>query len=253
MLGAKVETLPAIQEPIAQPSIEMLLSQAIDKGVSVETLERLLAMRKELNAEYAQGAFYKAMSAFQEACPIIQKKKSVTTNSSVVAYRYAPIEAIVAQVKHLLKEHGFSYSIETSYNGAHYVVTCIARHTLGHSEARSYPAIPDLRENKMQSEIQRIASALTFAKRYAFCNAFGILTGDEDNDARPQGNNGVVKVTPEQVAFIRELIKKTNFTEAKLLKKNYGVDTIEALTPNKALAFQEWLTGYLREKDDIPF
>jgi hypothetical protein len=33
------------------------------------------------------------------------------------------------------------------------------------------------------NEPQRFASALTFAKRYAFCNAFGILTGDEDDNA----------------------------------------------------------------------
>ena len=30
---------------------------------------------------------------------------------------------------------------------------------------------------------QKVGAALTFAKRYAFCNAFGIMTGDEDNDA----------------------------------------------------------------------
>ena len=30
---------------------------------------------------------------------------------------------------------------------------------------------------------QKFASAMTFAKRYAFCNAFGILTSDEDVDA----------------------------------------------------------------------
>ena len=29
-----------------------------------------------------------------------------------------------------------------------------------------------------------MAAAQTFAKRYAFCNAFGILTGDDDNDAQ---------------------------------------------------------------------
>ena len=31
---------------------------------------------------------------------------------------------------------------------------------------------------------QMVGSARTFAMRYAFCNAFGILTGDEDTDAR---------------------------------------------------------------------
>jgi hypothetical protein len=34
------------------------------------------------------------------------------------------------------------------------------------------------------NEQQKYASALTFAKRYSFCNSLGILTGDEDTDGR---------------------------------------------------------------------
>ena len=30
---------------------------------------------------------------------------------------------------------------------------------------------------------QQIGSATTYAKRYSFCNQFGIMTGDEDDDA----------------------------------------------------------------------
>jgi hypothetical protein len=37
----------------------------------------------------------------------------------------------------------------------------------------------------VRSANQDYASALTFAKRYAFCNAFGIMTGDADTDAVP--------------------------------------------------------------------
>jgi hypothetical protein len=35
---------------------------------------------------------------------------------------------------------------------------------------------------------QKFASALTFAKRYAFCNVLGILTGDKDDDANTAGS-----------------------------------------------------------------
>jgi ERF superfamily. len=37
------------------------------------------------------------------------------------------------------------------------------------------------------SDTQHVAAALTFAKRYAFTNAFGIMTGDDDNDAAKTG------------------------------------------------------------------
>ena len=55
-------------------------------------------------------------------------------------------------------------------------------------EKRIYPEgistfkVPIDKEGYMNAP-QKFASALTFAKRYAFCNAFGILTGDEDDDS----------------------------------------------------------------------
>src|SRR3990167_3791525 len=49
---------------------------------------------------------------------------------------------------------------------------------------------------------QKVASALTYAKRYAFCNAFGILTGDADDDARLTGNGDEphLKDTPDTMS-----------------------------------------------------
>ena len=35
----------------------------------------------------------------------------------------------------------------------------------------------------MMNAPQQTAATMTYAKRYAFCNAFGIMTGDEDTDA----------------------------------------------------------------------
>ena len=68
-----METLPALQEQ----QIDSLIAQAIDKNVSVETLERLLIMRKELKAEYAKEQYDKDMASFQAECPIIMKNKYV--------------------------------------------------------------------------------------------------------------------------------------------------------------------------------
>lgn len=56
-------------------SIEALLSQAVDKRLSVETIERLLAVRKELKAGFAKESYDKAMAKFQAQCPMIEKKK----------------------------------------------------------------------------------------------------------------------------------------------------------------------------------
>ena len=57
-------------------SAEVLIGQAIQKNVPVETMERLLAMRRELKAEWAKEQYDRAMAQFQADCPTIVKTKS---------------------------------------------------------------------------------------------------------------------------------------------------------------------------------
>ena len=44
-------------------SAETLIAQAIDKAVPVETMEKLLAMRRELKAEWAKEQFDAAIAS----------------------------------------------------------------------------------------------------------------------------------------------------------------------------------------------
>lgn len=165
-------------------SVESFITQAISANVPIETLERLLAMRTQVKAEQAKEAFDRAMAEFQGDCPIIVKSKNGgQTNSGIVAYKYAPLDVIVKQTKDLLKKNGFSYAIQTVTDLEKVKVTCFVKHELGHSESSSVE-VPLGAKTSVMSAPQVVASALTFAKRYAFCNAFGILTGDEDTDAR---------------------------------------------------------------------
>lgn len=166
-------------------SVESLITQAIQNKVPVETMERLLAMRRELKAEFAKKSFDEAMAAFQAECPTIVKTKEVKTRNGVVAYRYAPIESIVEQVAPMLQKNGFSYSTSMELMPAGVKVMVKVTHRDGHSEV-SPMEVPLGNKTDIMSQSQVVAAAQTFAKRYAFCNAFGILTGDEDIDGRTE-------------------------------------------------------------------
>jgi len=166
--------------PVA-PSVEAMITLAIERGASVEALERLMAIRREVRAEQAKAAYDRAMAAFQSECPIIEKTKAVSTNSGKVAYKYAPIESIVAQVKGLLQKHGFSYSTKMELHDKGVKSTVRVTHEAGHNE-ESPMEVPFGEKTQIMSQSQVAAAATTFAKRYAFLNAFGILTGDEDID-----------------------------------------------------------------------
>lgn len=215
------QQIPQIQTP------EVLIAQAIDKGVSVETMERLLAMRRELKAEQAKEAFDADMATFQAKCPTIKKTKSVRTKAGIVAYSYAPLESIVEQVKSLLCEHNFSYAVNTETSEGKVKAICAAKHKLGHSESSSIE-LPFGNKTDIMSQTQVVAAALTFAKRYAFCNVFGILTGDEDNDAvKTETNKAPAKDAFEKAKKIIEASKNPDILIASSEKiKKSGLYSI---------------------------
>jgi hypothetical protein len=162
-------------------STEALIARAIDQKVPVETMERLLVMAKEMQAIKAKQEFDRAMAKFQSECPTIEKTKAVHTNSGSLAYKYAPIESVVEQVKNALTNNGFSYStnMEMLENGVKVFVK--VTHVMGHSEVTEM-TVPLGNKTQVMNQSQVVAAASTFAKRYAFLNAFGIMTGDEDID-----------------------------------------------------------------------
>ena len=170
-----------------QLSPESLISQAIKSGATVDTLERLLAMRNQLKNERSEEAYNTSMAEFQSDCPVIKRNKRVNNKDGSKRYSYAPLESIVKQVKPLIQKHGFSYTIDAKVDDLWVEAICKVVHKFGHSESGSFK-IPIDPESYM-TQPQRFASALTFAKRYAFCGVFGILTGDEDNDAQYIGND----------------------------------------------------------------
>lgn len=203
----------AMSQGATQLNAETLLSQAIEKNVPVETMEKLLAMRRELKAEWAKSQFDQAMADFQANCPTIQKTKEVKTDGGVVAYRFAPIESIIEQVKAPLKKYGFSYKSEMalSPDGSQVTVTVKVTHESGHSESTNM-TVPLGGQTRVMSATQVVAAATTFAKRYAFQNAFGIMTGDEDID----GNTKSLTVTPPIVYPVPNSIRQPNAAPAEI-------------------------------------
>ncbi len=62
---------------------EALIAKAIDANISVEGLERLMALRDRLRAEDAEAAFIQALSGFQGDCPIIPKTRTAEPRPSL--------------------------------------------------------------------------------------------------------------------------------------------------------------------------
>lgn len=221
-----IEAQPQAVAPANAFNVEALISEAIKQRTPVDTMERILAMRRELKAEFAKEEFDRAMAKFQSECPVIQKTKDVKTDSGKVAYRYAPIESIVEQVKAPLQANGFSYSTNMELLESGVKVSVKVTHAAGHSE-HTQMSVPLGTKTNIMSASQVVAAAQTFAKRYAFCNAFGILTGDEDNDAQVTGGQvksqstagGPPKVSVNQLNMIKKVANQKGYTKEDVVAK----------------------------------
>jgi len=181
------------------PTPEMLIQQAIDQKVSIEHMEKLMAMRRELKEEEAKKAYYRDLAAFQAECPVIGKNKSVTDKAEkggALRYTYATLDEIVFQVAPFLQKHGFSYTFKNKQTDTAYTAICNTMHRDGHSESTEFVVPVDLKA--YMSAPQKVGSARSFANRYAFCNAFGVQTG-EDNNANSVGEAPPVEEEKKEV------------------------------------------------------
>ena len=179
---------------IARIGVEDLILKGIEKGLTVDALERLLALRTTIKNEAAKEAYYSALGTFQSECPPIEKGRKVKQkNSQDVRYSYATLDDIVRQVSPLLSKNGLSYTIKTEHKDGFILATCEVHHVAGHMESSTFP-VP-IEKDAFMNEAQKAASAMTYAKRYAFCNAFGIMTTDQDDDAASTGE----KMSPKEI------------------------------------------------------
>lgn len=259
----KNETLPAVpSNQIIGIDVQSLLSRAIDNNTPVEAMEKLLSMSRELKADYAREQFNISLAEFQADCPEIKKTKIVRDKSGNVRYRYAPLEVIIEQVKKYLVQYGFSFTIKAEQTEKSFKAICEVRHIVGHKESTSFEVPLD--PKAYMSAPQKVGSASTYSRRYAFCNAFGIMTADSDDDGNishpenekpkyrenPKGNRPP-KLTAEQAKKeILDMVERDQ-KEFGTLEKSHADDVVNRINLNKPYK-GGWLAlhSQLKEKFD---
>ena len=259
--GGSVEIVEIPEKKSTQPvrdsrpgnfDIQALLSQAISQG-NVEIAERVLVMHDKLKAAWAKEQFDKAMSKFQGECPVIEKTRKVyEKDGRTLRYKFAPLDSIVAQTKKPIAKNGLSYTIKTTNGDKSLTSTVRVTHIAGHSEENSF-TVP-IGEEQYMSQVQKYGARSTFAKRYAYCDAFGIMTGDEDNDAVEEKEQVRQPAKPEQRPAPKQqqapnLIKTPLLNQVKIkLNKMGAVNEQEALQLLHDITGLKWLDMKASEK-----
>jgi ERF superfamily len=164
---------------------QTLLSQAIEKGLDVESLSKLMDLQERYQATQARKLFFEAFTEFQSSCPELRKTKNVSFDIKTggkADYHYAPLADICRQIGKTLKTCGLSYRWEIQDNPTELKVTCLISHLEGHTERTTMQASPDVTGSK--NAIQARGSAIEYLKRYTLIGALGLSTTDSDIDGR---------------------------------------------------------------------
>ena len=218
-------------------NIEMLIAKALEKESALEVLDKLMVMRREMQADAARAAYFQALSDFQSELPIIPKTKPVyEKGSQSVRYHYAPLSVIQQTIRPYLKNNGLSYrfhgkqpdDVNTEAMSGMITAKCEVYHIMGHSEISVFQVPID--PKAYMTAQQKVGSADTFAKRYALCNALGIVPSDDDDSemADPDKSAGTIRKpvkmptekpdTPKETFTVEGVIERVGYSSGK--KKN---------------------------------
>ena len=213
-----LEPVPADTSPALSPLI--LIQRMIETGKltaeSVSVVERLVSLHEHMQEKNAERSFAGAFAALQSELGTFEATKIVPDKQGNPRYTYVPYEDIMRAVHPLLQRHGFSLSFSTDFKDARIVQTCTLQHIDGHH--RDYQAFVRAGSGPYgATETQADGAAMTYAKRYALCNALNI-TVERDTDGAKDARNEGTPISPEQVQYLREQIRETRSDEAAFLR-----------------------------------
>jgi hypothetical protein len=199
--------IPRVESPatsLVKLDPQVLLEQAIEKESGIETIEKLIALVKDVREFQAKEAWYESMAEFQNSCPPIHKTAEATIppkdGKAGYKYRYAPLEEIMTTILPVMGPLGLTVAWRTRFEEDKVIGSCRISHVLGHSEESGELAMPIPTSTKI-SPPQRVGVATMYLKRYTLLSVSG-LTPEDDPDAQNLGGG--------KSAAIREPVRESS-------------------------------------------
>lgn len=177
--------------PLARLDPQALLEKALQGNAGIETIERLVALAKDLRQRQAMEAWHSAMALFQRDCPPIKRSKQAqirTRTGAGYTYTYAPLSEILLKITPVMTNLGLSVGFRVKHETGRVVATARISHEMGHFEESGDVSMPiEAGEGGSGANpAQRVGIASTYAKRYALLAILGI-SPEDDPDGNHQG------------------------------------------------------------------
>jgi hypothetical protein len=157
-----------------------LLTMAVQQGSDIATLERLMDLKDRWDANEARKAFNVAFAQFKgEAIRVI--KGTVIADGPLKGKKHANLFDVVVATAAPLAKHGLTTAWKlTKDEPALMEVTCVLKHSAGHSESVSMSSAPDTGPGR--NAIQARGSAKSYLERYTLTAILGLAATDQDDD-----------------------------------------------------------------------
>lgn len=219
------DQLPARRESDSGSLMAMIQSAMQGGRLDISEIRELLAVKKEWEADEARKAFNAAFARFKaEAVQVY--KTTVIKDGPLKGKRHANLFDVVVASTVPLAKHGLSTAWKLTKDEPNLMeVTCVLKHSAGHSESVSMAAAPDTGPGR--NAIQARGSAKSYLERYTLMAILGLAATEQDDD--DGGGAGNAEPSPEEqeaaaraAAVLQEWIDAVN-----------GCDTLETLKARK--------------------
>lgn len=219
-----------------------LIAIAIQQGIDVDKLEKLMDLQDRWQAQKAKKSFLQAMVRFQSKCPVLEKKKKVAFKD--VKYNYAELGEISQTINPIAADCGLTYRWEINDVDTKINVACIVSHIDGHAERTEMSAASDSTGSK--NAIQSRASTVTYMQRYTLIGALGLTTANEDVDGQTEDK------APEKVYAEdnREWLSEANY-KASVKRIQAGEDIFDKLKETYKIS-KKYYAGLVDAKNYKP-
>jgi len=227
--------VPSWSETEATPNT--FLQLAIEKGLAIDQLERLIALQERWEAKKAREMYSVAFSAFQKIAPDLKKNKSADFGPNKAKYQYQSLDDIAAHIRGPLASCGLSYKWGQKDEGDDISVWCIVMHVGGHVETGE-PLKGKMDTSGNKAGIQAKASTISYLRRYTLTGMLGLSSADVDDDGK-KGVASKKQDNPDSLGPIGETqfkatMKKVIIGEATVQKvKEYYQLTVDQETALK--------------------
>lgn len=200
---------------LAVNSPAAMMLQAMAQGASLEQVEKMMDLQERWEKREAEKAFNVALASFKAEAVEVLKRKQVaftTRDGDTTSYKHAELSDVVDAVGPPLSKHGFSYRWDVKQEKGEITVTCILKHSMGHSESVTMSAPPDASGKK--NAIQQIASATSYLQRYTLKAITGVAEKGQDDD-------GASAVPPADDEVILDAWRAESLKGDKALREYY--------------------------------